>query len=79
MSTTNEVNDLTERVALMTELVAVRKSKGLNQKDIAEAMGVGQPSISEFERGSVNPRLNTLQRYARALGMKLKIELVEEE
>lgn len=79
MSKINEANDLTERVALMTELVAVRKSKGLNQKDIAEAMGVGQPSISEFERGSVNPRLNTLQRYARALGMKLKIELVEDE
>ena len=41
---------------------AVRKKLGLNQKDFGELMGVGQNSISYFERGAVEPS-NTFVRF----------------
>ncbi|MCS7113678.1 MAG: CBS domain-containing protein [Nitrososphaerota archaeon] len=39
----------------------LRKRAGLTQKDLAERAGVSQSLISRIERGSVDPKLSTLQ------------------
>jgi transcriptional regulator with XRE-family HTH domain len=39
-------------------------------------MDIGQPSVSELERGEVVPKIVTLERYAEAVGVKLKVVLV---
>ena len=58
---------------LVLRLVKARKEAGLTQTDVAEAMGVSQVTVSEFERcvGKDGPRIATIQRYARAVEMRI--------
>lgn len=42
---------------------------------VAAAMGTTQSAVSDIENGRVDPRLSTLQRYARAVGGRLEIAL----
>lgn len=53
-----------------------RAMKGMTQKDLAEATGITQADISKLENGNANPSLRTLERIAKGLGMRLKIEFV---
>lgn len=58
---------------LVLRLVKARKDAGLTQTEVAQMMGVSQPTVSEFERclGDDGPRIATIQRYARAVDMKI--------
>lgn len=61
------------------ECVRARRRAKLTQKDIAERMGTTESAISRLEsyypgRKHI-PRLNTLQKYAEALGCKLVLKL----
>jgi len=53
---------------LLTNLVALRKKHGLTQAEVAERMGVSQPTVAAFERYDANPKLSTIRRYALAVG-----------
>lgn len=53
-----------------------RAMKGMTQKDLAEATGITQADISKLENGNANPSLRTLERIAKGLGMRLKIEFI---
>ncbi|MDQ3764413.1 MAG: helix-turn-helix domain-containing protein [Actinomycetota bacterium] len=59
---------LERRRALMTELVAARRERGLSQTEIAARMGTSQSAVARLERGDVDARLSTLERYVAALG-----------
>lgn len=63
---------------LLKQLVALRHEKKLRQVDVAQKMGVGQPSVSELERGETNPRLDTIQRYAHAIGVSIEFKVVQD-
>jgi transcriptional regulator with XRE-family HTH domain len=52
---------------LLDELVVRRKDLGLTQKQVADRMGVRQPTISGFETEASDPKVTTIQRYARAV------------
>jgi DNA-binding XRE family transcriptional regulator len=59
------------------ELVAARARAGLTQDAVAKRMGTTKSSISRLESaGKHTPSVGTLERYARAVGCELKIELV---
>lgn len=73
---TGSIYDAAARDSLREALVERRKELGLRQSDIAEALGVGQPSISELERGYTSPKFETLQRYARAIDASIEFEVV---
>lgn len=70
-------------MTLLEQLVDIRQRRnkdgqpGYRQVDVAEAMGVGQPSVSEFERGGVNPRLDTILRYAAAINVQVNFEVID--
>lgn len=59
--------DVERRIDLLKTLVEMRKDVGLTQKQIARRMGVGQSTVSGFETEGSDPRLSTVQRYARAV------------
>jgi transcriptional regulator with XRE-family HTH domain len=63
------------RRAFMDELVATRRAAGLSQGDVAERMGTSQPAIARLEAGQVDARLSTVQRYADAVGARLRLGL----
>lgn len=69
------IDDAECRHALLRSLVSERSRLGLTQRSIAESMETSQSAISELEGGLTDPRLSTLQRYARALGAQLAVYL----
>ncbi len=53
-----------------------RAAKGITQKELADITGINQADISKLENGNGNPSLRTLERIARGLDMRLKLEFV---
>lgn len=56
---------------LLRELAAKRVELGLSQQEVATRMGTTQPALARLERGEVDPKLSTLERYAAALGERV--------
>lgn len=55
-------------------LTQVRKAQDRTQSDLAHAMGVTQPRVSEIENGDLDRvTVSTLRAYVRALGGRLRI------
>ncbi|MDQ1292864.1 MAG: hypothetical protein QG608_745 [Actinomycetota bacterium] len=55
-------------------LAEVRKEQQVTQAEIAKKLGVGQPRISQIERGDLNrAELATLRGYIEALGGQFEI------
>lgn len=55
---------------------ALREAKEMSQADLAEAAKMHRPDLSNLERGKRDPKLETLRRIARGLGVSL-VKLVE--
>jgi predicted transcriptional regulator len=55
------------RRELMEELVEARRERGLSQTEIAARMGTSQSAVARLERGDLDVRLSTLERYATAV------------
>ena len=53
---------------------AARKAAGLTQADLANKVGVPYQSIGQWERDERNPKLETLERIAAALGVRIGYE-----
>lgn len=58
------------------KLKEIRLKKDLSQGDVAKILGVHRTYISGLERGVRNPSLLTVQKVAKALGVRSK-ELIE--
>lgn len=71
----DEIDDVRDLESLIDQLIAVRKASNLRQKDVAEAMQVSQSRVSQFEAGGADPRVSTLQQYARAVHLRLHLVL----
>ena len=69
-----EYDALEPEFAIIQAMIDARKSKGMTQKQLADATGINQADISKLERGNANPSLHTLQRLAAGMGMRLKLE-----
>ena len=57
---------------LRAALVQARLDAGLSQQQLADIMGVSQPTVAGFERYDNYPRLSTLRRYAHAVGVAVE-------
>jgi len=61
---------------LLPRLRHLREESGLSQRQVAARMGVSQSTLSEFEARSVsNPKLVSLEKYLRAIGYQLTVEI----
>lgn len=69
------------RRRMLRTLVQIREVRGHTQSDVAEALGVNRSTISRFEHEleNANPTLDTVLRYAHAVGaaVTLKAETIE--
>lgn len=68
--------DVAEFHGLIENLVKQRRALGRSQKEVAGAMGTSQSVVSDFERVTGNPRIDTLQRYARAVDARVAMHMV---
>lgn len=49
----------------------IRESKGLSAKEVITAINMSAPMYSRIENGKTEPSLTTLEKIAKALGVKL--------
>ena len=56
------------RRELIDELVRARRESELSQTEVAARMGTSQSAVARLERGDLDARLSTVERYAAALG-----------
>ncbi|MDZ4778928.1 MAG: helix-turn-helix transcriptional regulator [Planctomycetia bacterium] len=67
------LNDLPR---LLDELKAARESKGLSLQDLTDLTGMDRSALSKLESGQrTNPTVETLIRYAEAVGKRLVVGL----
>jgi transcriptional regulator with XRE-family HTH domain len=60
-------------------LKAAREKRGLSLADVTNLTGMDRSALSKLENGQrPNPTVETLVRYAEAVGKHLKIELIDE-
>jgi transcriptional regulator with XRE-family HTH domain len=68
--------DAAERSLLLARLLATRKALGISQFELARRLGCDRSSLCVIEQGRQEPMLGTYQRYARALGGSLRVNVV---
>ncbi len=75
-----EYDSLEEEFALFDELLKARLQAGLTQAEVALRMGTKPPAVARLESGGGSnrhsPSVNTLRKYADAVGCRLKVKLV---
>ena len=59
--------------ALAAALIDARAKAGLTQEEVAERMHTTQAVVARLESGRVKPSTRTLERFAAATGMRLRI------
>jgi ribosome-binding protein aMBF1 (putative translation factor) len=64
---------LEEEFALAQALISARTKADISQGEIARRMKTSQPAVARLEAGRGNPSVDTLRRYARATGTRLRI------
>lgn len=68
-----EYDALEEEFALASAMIEARSRAGLTQEELAEKMDTSQSAIARMESGRSIPSGNTLKRFARATGTRLRI------
>jgi transcriptional regulator with XRE-family HTH domain len=64
---------------LFLQLKAAREAKGLSLGDLTEITGMDRSALSKLETGQrANPTLETLVRYAEAVGKRLVVSLADQ-
>jgi DNA-binding XRE family transcriptional regulator len=64
---------------LLPQLKAARERKGLSLADVMKLTGMDRSAISKLESGQrTNPTVDTLVRYAEAVGKRLVVTLADE-
>ena len=70
------VDDLLAEMKLEQQIVALRETRGLTQKQLAKLLGTSQPYVAKLESGRVkNLGVKTLVKCARALGASVSIRI----
>lgn len=62
-------------ILLNIHLAELRERMNLTQGDIAETLGVKQPTVSDMEKPGRDLKLSSLKRYVEASGGKLSVDI----
>ena len=68
-----EYDSLEDEFTLATALIKARDAAHMTQEQVAQAMGTSQEAVARLESGKSLPSTRTLQRFAKATGMRLRI------
>ena len=62
--------------SVIEEMIRARTAAGLTQGEVAARAGTTQSAIARLEGGGVSPTIETLRKYAAAVGKRLRVEMV---
>ena len=75
-----EYEALGPEFALLRQMLRARTKAGLSQADVAKRMGTQAPAVTRLESalssGKHSPSIDTLKRYAEAVGCDLQVKFV---
>lgn len=71
--TDNEKEEIEIAAAVISQIVNKRHELGLSQQDLAAASGLKQSAIARIERLGNVPRIDTLYKIAKPLGLKIAL------
>jgi ribosome-binding protein aMBF1 (putative translation factor) len=71
-------NALDAEFALASAMIKARAGADMTQEQVAKAMGTTQAVIARLESGKVLPSTRTLERFAKATRMRLRINFTRE-
>jgi ribosome-binding protein aMBF1 (putative translation factor) len=66
-------DQLEEEFALAAAIAEARGKAGLTQEEVAQRMHTTQSNIARLEAGRTTPSTRTLEKFAEAVGTRLKI------
>jgi len=64
---------LAPEFAVASMLIEARTSAKLSQAQLAKKMGTSQSTIARLESGAAKPSFSTLERFAEATGMRMRV------
>lgn len=68
-----ELEALDAHFRLAGDLLALRRERGLTQRELAEKSGIQQSEISRIEAGKANPTMQTVTVLARQLSAEVRL------
>lgn len=69
------INEKANDILTGIRLGEIRQWLEKTQVDMAEAMGVSQPTVAKMEKSGNDLRLSTLKRYAESAGAKISLDV----
>lgn len=69
------IQQMADEMILDYKLQQIREELELSQQQLADAMGIKQPTLSEIENRGIDIKLSTLKRYVETMGGKLRIDV----
>jgi len=75
----NYISEADAQYELIKMLVEFRKVIGLTQSEVSQKSGLTQQMISRIEKLDNSPTLDNFIKYVMALGLKLKVDKINDE
>ncbi|WP_348548455.1 helix-turn-helix domain-containing protein [Psychrobacter sp. KFRI-CH2-11] len=69
------IKQLAEQLLLENQLSRIREELEFSQKELAQTMGIKQPSLSAIENRGNDLKISTMKKYVEAMGGKLRIDV----
>ena len=68
-----DLENIEEQAAIICAVIQKRNELGLSQRDLASICGIPQSSVARIEANITTPKLDTLIKIMRPLGLKLTV------
>ena len=69
------IKQLAEQLLLENQLSRIREELEISQKELAQTLGIKQPSLSAIENRGHDLKISTMKKYVEAMGGKLRIDV----
>ena len=70
-----EIDKMAYEMYLDWRIQSIREALEITQKELADALGVAQPSVATMEKRGKDIKLSSLKRYIEAMGGKLNLSV----
>ena len=74
-----EYDALQPEYDLIQAMIDARVKQDITQKELSKKTGITQADISRIENGTRNPSLAMIKRLAKGLGMRIKLEYIQDK
>lgn len=71
----NRIQEMADELLLESQLCRIREELNISQKELADTLGIKQPSLSAIENRGSDLKISTMKKYVEGMGGKLRIDV----